>query len=70
MFLSLLVNLTVPVKELFGDIWQDYGNDLRVIIGQRLRALVKQQRLPLVHEGKNGSNAHLYYIVKPIRGKS
>jgi hypothetical protein len=56
------------VKELFGNTWFGFDDGLRSAIGTKIRALVKQQRLPLFHAGKNSSNAHLYHVIKHKTG--
>jgi hypothetical protein len=57
------------VKELFGDTWLGYDDGLRSDIGKVVRALVQQQRFPLLYAGKNGSNAHQYFVLKHnVRG--
>jgi hypothetical protein len=65
---SLNADTTYTIRELFGDLWLDYGDGLRSVIGTKIRALVKQQRLPLFHAGKNSSNAHLYHVIKHKTG--
>jgi hypothetical protein len=66
---SLNTDTKYTVKELFGDTWLGYDDGLRSDIGKVVRALVQQQRFPLLYAGKNGSNAHQYFVLKHnVRG--
>ena len=61
---SLNTDAKYTVKELFGDTWLGYDDGLRSDIGKKVRALVKQQCLPLIHKGLDSHYANTYHVIK------